>query len=592
MKRQWKTFTASIALLLLVFGSLWAGGSSEDEVTITVLQTSDLHGTIAPWDYASDSELDYGLTKIATIVNQERKKDPNLLLIDSGDTIEANMVQEFRYDDIHPMMKAMNAMEFDAWIIGNHEFNFEFETLLDAIENSDAAVVAGNIYKQNGERFVEPYVIQDVKGVKVGIIGLTAPHVPQWEASNPERYDYMTFTMLEEEIVKILDEVEGKADVLIVVAHYGSDSEYGTAGMRELAERHGDRIDAFLIGHAHATISETLPNGTILLEPGSRGSDISKLVLNMEKVDGEWVVASKSGEIIPIKGENIATDPELAKLMNYVHEESRVISNTVVGQVGADFLPSLWWNDLEGIPTAIMQDTAMIDLINTVQMEETGADVSLAALFDTTSNLVEGDFRKRDGVKIYKYDNTLMAVTITGKQLKEIIEVRAGNFFNEYKDGDVTISVNPDIRLYNYDMFAGVDYDINISNPVGSRIENVMFNGSPLANDEELVLAMNNYRYGGLSGAGLISADPDKLVYNSGLAIRELIGDYVIEIGTIMPETDNNWRITGADLSHPETETVYELVREGKIQIPVSEDGRTPNVKALNVAELKAQGLL
>lgn len=592
MNTQWKKRIISIVLLSFIFVSLWAGARPEEAVSITVLQTSDLHGTIAPWDYATDTERDYGLAKIATIVNEERAQDPDLLLVDSGDTIEANMIQEFRYDDIPPMMKAMNAMNFDAWILGNHEFNFEFETLLAAIKNSDATVVAGNIYKQNGERFTKPYVIQDVKGIKVGIIGLTAPHVPRWEASNPERYDYMTFPTPEEELLKILNEIEGKADVLIVVAHYGADGEYTTAGMRELAEKHGDRIDAFLIGHAHATLSETLPNGVIILEPGSQGSALSKLVLDMEKIDGKWIVASKSGEIIPISGENIAPNVQLTELMDYVHEESRIIANTVVGQVEEDFLPSLWWNDLSGIPTAIMQDTAMIDLINKVQMEASGADVSLAALFDSTSNLTEGDFRKRDGVKIYKYDNTLMSVTVTGKQLKEIIELKAGNFFNEYKEGDVTISVNPDIRLYNYDMFAGVDYDINISKPVGSRIENIMFKGEPLSDKQELVLAMNNYRYGGLSGAGLISSDPEALVHNNSLAIRDLIGDYVIEKGIIMPEVDNNWRITGADLSHPDAQKVYDLVRNGKIKIPVSADGRTPNVESLNVLELTAQGLL
>lgn len=592
MKRQWKTVTASIALLLLVCGSLWAGGSSEDEVIITVLQTSDFHGTIAPWDYATDSELDYGLTKVASVIREEREKDPDLLLLDTGDTIEANLVQEFRYDDIHPMIKAMNALDYDAWIIGNHEFNFEFETLLAAIDDSDADVLAGNIYKENGDRFVKPYTIKKVDGVRVGIIGITAPHVPAWEAANPEHFDNMIFTETEEELIKMLDEIEGKADVLIVAAHYGPDSEYNTAGMLELAEKYGDKIDAFLIGHAHALIEEVLPNGVIFLEPGERGEAVSKLVLNMKKVDGKWSVTSKTGELIPVDGENIEADAELAELMNYVHEESRTIANTIVGQVGEDFLPSLWWNDLEGIPTAIMQDTAMIDLINTIQLEESGADVSLAALFDSTSNLVEGDFRKRDGVKIYKYPNTLMAVKITGKQLKEIIELRAGSFFNEYKDGDVTISVSPDIRLYNYDMFAGVDYEINISKPLGSRIENILFEGKPLADDQELVLAMNNYRYGGLGGAGLISTDPDNLVYNSGLSIRELISDYVIEKGTIMADVDNNWKITGADLSHPEAEKTYDMVRDGTITIPYSEDGRTPNVKSLNIYELQEQGIL
>ncbi|MFR9254864.1 MAG: 5'-nucleotidase C-terminal domain-containing protein [Merdibacter sp.] len=112
-------------------------------------------------------------------------------------------------------------------------------------------------------------------------------------------------------------------------------------------------------------------------------------------------------------------------------------------------------------------------------------------------NLTAGPFLHRDSVKIYKYDNTLFAVKVTGAQLKKIMEQQAGNFFNQYQPGDVTISFNPDIRMYNYDMFAGVNYEIDISKPEGSRIVNVTYQGEPLRDDQSLVLALNNYQYGG-----------------------------------------------------------------------------------------------
>src|SRR5574344_293961 len=121
------------------------------------------------------------------------------------------------------------------------------------------------------------------------------------------------------------------------------------------------------------------------------------------------------------------------------------------------------------------------------------------------SNLEKGAFLNRDSVKIYKYDNTLYGVKVTGKQLKAIMERQAGEFFNQYVPGDVTISFNPNSRMYNYDEFAGVNYEINISKPVGSRIQNVAYQGKPLADDQTLVLALNNYRYGGLVTAGLLN---------------------------------------------------------------------------------------
>ena len=223
-------------------------------------------------------------------------------------------------------------------------------------------------------------------------------------------------------------------------------------------------------------------------------------------------------------------------------------------------------------------------------MKNAGGDVSLAALFDSTSNLEKGPFLNRDGVKIYKYDNTLYGVKVTGKQLKAIMEKQAGNFFNQYQPGDVTISFDPNIRMYNYDEFAGVNYEIDISKPAGSRIQNVTYQGKPLADDQTLVLALNNYRYGGLVAAGLLNESD--VVYEGG-AVRDMISDYVASLsGSLMPECDHNWKIVGADLNDPQRDLIYEKVRSGELQIPTSEDGRTPNVASLNGPALRAAGVL
>lgn len=223
-------------------------------------------------------------------------------------------------------------------------------------------------------------------------------------------------------------------------------------------------------------------------------------------------------------------------------------------------------------------------------MERAGADVSLAALFDSTSNLQEGPFLHRDSVKIYKYDNTLYGVKVTGKQLKAIMEEHAGNFFNQYQPGDVTISFNPNIRMYNYDMFAGVNYEIDISKPAGSRIQNVTYKGEPLSDTQTMVLALNNYRYGGLVSKGLLNESD--VVYEGG-AVRDMITEYVEKLdGPLMPEVDNNWKIVGADLDDPQKDMIYDMVRSGELSIPTSEDGRTPNIASLNGPALRAEGKL
>ncbi|MCI9121207.1 MAG: LysM peptidoglycan-binding domain-containing protein [Oscillibacter sp.] len=581
-----KSFLALVLVLAMLAGlSVPAMAAEEESKTITILQTSDLHGMINPFDYASNKESKTSLAHAAAIIQAERAKDPDLLLLDTGDTVQANYIQSFQDDVPNPAMAAFNYLDYDAWTLGNHEFNFDFKYTEKQIGEFEGVTLAGNFYKADGTRWLDAYHIFEVDGVKVAVFGVDAPHIPQWEKSSPEHYDNMTITNPDEEIGKILDELEGKADVIVGSVHYGPDGEYGCAGMREVTEKYSDRIDVMFIGHAHSTIDEDI-QGVPMLEPGSNASHVSKATITLTK-DGEgWTVASAEGELLDCS--EVTPDPAFLAEFKSLHERSLEMASKQVGTVGETFIKEL--EVLPGIPTAVLEDDAVTDLVNKVQMEQSGADVSLAALFDSTSNLEAGPFLDRDSVKIYKYDNTLYAVKVTGKQLKAIMEDKAGSFFNQYQEGDVTISFNPNIRLYNYDMFAGVNYEINISKPVGSRIENLTYQGHPLGEDETLVLALNNYRYGGLVSAGLIN---EKDVVYEGGAVRDMITEYVASLdGPLMPEVDHNWKITGADLDDPQKDLIYEKVRNGEIEIPKTEDGRTPNIASLNGPALRAEGVL
>ena len=564
-----------------------AAAAEEESKTVTILQTSDLHGMVNPYDYASNKVSKTSLAHAATIIKAERSKDPNLLLLDTGDTTQANYIQEFLNENPNPIIGALNYLDYDAWTLGNHEFNFGFSYVTKEISEFEGVTLAGNIYKADGSRWIDAYHIFDVDGVKVAVFGIDAPHVPQWEKTDPTHYDNMTFTSPMEETGKILKELDGRADVVIGSIHYGLEGEYGTEGVRALAETYGDRIDALLIGHAHAVVDETI-GGIPVLEPGSNGQYVSKVTITLTGSGSGWTVdkSATTGELLDCSA--VTPDADFLAEFKSLHEKSLAMASREVGQVGKTFLDPV--ELLPGIPNAIIQDNPVIDLINKVQMEQTGADVSLAALFDSSSNLEAGPFLHRDSVKIYKYDNTLFAVKVTGKQLKAIMERQAGGFFNQYQSGDVTVSFNPNIRMYNYDEFAGVNYEIDISKPEGQRIQNVTYQGKPLSDTQTLVLALNNYRYGGLVSAGLLNESD--VVYEGG-AVRDMITDYVASLqGPLMPECDNNWKIVGADLSDPQKDLIYEKVRSGEIAIPVSEDGRTPNVASLNGPALRASGVL
>lgn len=592
MKRL-RSLTAFLLSLVLALGLMVPALAQEEEVTITILETSDLHGHIYSYDYAIDAPTNNtGLTRVSTIVKQEREKDPDLILLDNGDAIQGNLISLFNNDLVHPITNVMNLLDYDLRVLGNHEFNYEFDMLTRAIDAFEGDFITANIYKADNHRWMAPYVIKEVKGVKVGIFGIVAPHVPRWEASYPDHYDNMTFTTPMEETGKMVEELREQVDVLIGAIHYGREGEYDTEGVYEVAQAY-PQVDAYLIGHAHELLAEENANGTPILEPGDLGKFVSKLTLTVKKSGDGFEIVKKEYE--NIDSANFEEDPQIQEAMAYVHKASIKDANTVVGRVSADFLPEgQFW--LPGIPYAQIQDTALMDLINQVQIHFSGADVSLAALFTTDSNLVQGDYRKKDAVNVYKYDNTLMSVKITGGDLKAIMEEYAGAYFNTYREGDVTISFNPDIRMYNYDMFAGVNYEIDISKPAGERIVNLTFNGEPLGEDRELVLALNNYRYGALLNGGLIK-DENK-VFDSTTAfpdtpsVRDLITVYAQEKGELTPNCDNNWKIVGADLNDEDAQLIYEMIEKGEIEIPTSEDGRTPNVQSINADDLREEGII
>lgn len=583
------TVTSIFVLMIIVLTTVIAA----DQIKITVLASSDLHGRIYPWDYAIDSEdKPAGLAKVAAVVKEVRAENPFTVLVDNGDTIQDNMAELFNNDPVHPMILAMNEIGYDTWTLGNHEFNFGMDLLGKSIKGSKATVVSANIYRENGKRFLKPYKIVKRGGVRIAIIGMTTPHIPRWEASTPDNFKGLTFTDPVAETKKVLEELQGKADVFIGVMHMSVDAEYGmeASGIKAIANANPG-LTAIVAGHSHEDIAGTKINGVLVVEPKVNGAKVSRIDLTLEKDAGKWVVKDKISKNIDVTG--YKADENIMAKFKYVHDKSVAEVNTVIGKIAGDFLPGL--EILPGIPTAQVQDTALVDFINEVQIHYTEADISAAALFTPTSNLIKGDFKKKDVANIYKYTNTLMAVKVTGKQLKAYMEWSAA-FYNDALPGDLTISFNPKIRGYNYDMFTGVNYDINIAAPAGKRIENLTFKGKPVTDDMTFKLAVNNYRFGNMVKDGIFK-ETDK-IYDSYEKmgdkgrIRDLIVAYVQKMGTVTPKLDNNWKVTGIVTKHPLAEETFKLVKAGTIKIPTSADGRTQNIKSLNVYELCNSGVL
>ena len=235
MKRQFKVLSILLTLTL-VFGLLFSYVFAADTTIITILGTADLHGRIYPYEYAIDSyDDDTGLAKIATLVKQERVIDPGLILMDCGDTVQDNSADLFNDLPVHPMIEGLNFLNYDVWVVGNHEFNYEKAFLEKNVATFKNSVLSANILKTDGTYFVEPYEIFEVNGVRVAIVGMTPPHVTLWEASAPEHFKGLTFPGTVEQSKKVIAELEGKYDVLIGAFHLGPDGEHGYEGSKTIA---------------------------------------------------------------------------------------------------------------------------------------------------------------------------------------------------------------------------------------------------------------------------------------------------------------------------------------------------------------------
>ena len=564
--------------------------SGSETVDLQILASSDTHGKFTTWDYGLNAEDTSGsMVQLSTAVNSLRNE--NTILVDAGDTIQSNSSELFLDEDIHPMILSQNEIGYDVCVTGNHEYNYGMDIVKKIMAQHEATTLVGNVYDENGEALADDYTIIEKSGVKVGIIGMVTPNITKWDSVNLKD---CTVTDPVEETRKVIDEIKDQVDVLIAVVHMDVENEYETAnsGMRDLANACPE-LDLIIGGHGHQLIENEEINGVYIVENKSSAATLSEIHLELEKSDDGWDIVNHTSVSHTI-GEYEA-DKELAELLVPYDEKAKEDASIVIGKLeGGSLSPE---NEISEIPTAQIQDTALMDLIQEVQLYYTDADVSAAALFIMDANLHEGDIHKCDTAQVYKYTNTLYKLQMTGAQLKKYMEWTA-SYYNTYKPEDLTVSFNEDMRAYNYDMFQGVNYEINIANEAGNRIENLTWpDGTPVADDDSFTIAVNNYRANSqLLTTGDVFQKGDELpvllemdVKGDIGGVRELIGQYISEVkgGTITPETDNNWKITGNNWNKESHEKAVELLKSGSLTIETSADGRTPNVKSITENDIK-----
>ncbi|MDT0330245.1 bifunctional metallophosphatase/5'-nucleotidase [Nocardiopsis lambiniae] len=560
-----------------------AAASSAREALITVMGTSDLHGHCLNWDYYknttySDANGDHiGIAKAAALVKEIRAErgHNNTLLFDSGDTIQGAPLATYYSvvepitdtGETHPMARAMNALDYDAITLGNHEFNYGIDHLDTWISQMRAPALAANaVHHGTDDPAYKPYALKRMKvdctnrpgtqPLTIGVLGLTNPGSAIWDRHHV--HGHLEFRDLIESARHWVPLMRARgADIVIVSAHAGdsgTSSYQGDIPVENASAMVAEQvpgIDAILFGHAHREVPERFVTNTetgervLMTMPSFWGRRLSVMDLALRREHGRWKVISKNA--LTLNTNTVEEDPQIAALVADQHATTVAYVNQVVATSARELSAA----------QACWTDTAIVDFVHKVQIDTVTAAltgtpeadlpvVSIAAPFSRSAVFPAGDLSIRDIAALYIYDNTLLGSVLTGARLRAYLEHSA----RYYKQVPATGTVDPadltnadDIPDYSCDQLAGVDYELDVSRPAGQRVTSLTLNGTPVTDDQRFVVAVNNYRQSGGGAFPHITDAP--VVYNAQREIRQALIDHATAVGVIDPADfhDVNWRL-------------------------------------------------
>lgn len=519
------------------------------DIKLTILMTSDIHGNVLPLSYNDNSYRSQGLAKMATLIKDIRKSREVVLLIDNGDLIQGTPLT-YHYckignEEVNPMIKILNYLNYDAMVVGNHEFNYGQEVLFSAQNDSEFPWLAANIINESNGKcaFGTPYIIKQLEcGIKIGVLGITTQYIPNWE---DEKYikglSFRDAVKATEEQVKHLRENE-HVDVVIVSYHGGFEKDIhnsGTAGKLtgenqayEICEK-VPGIDVLLTGHQHKVIENKFINNVLTLQPGSHGRYIGIVNIVMKYSDG-WKIKSKSSRVTPVK--DALEDSGVTSLIRPYEIKTQQWLDKTIGIIKGGM-------EIENPLQARLKESPLAEFLNRVQMKASGADISCVSLFIEDVKGFKENVTMRDIVSNYIYPNTLRVLRVKGNDIKAALERSAG-YFEKYNGKEIKVKKKEGINAfqpYNYDMWEGIEYKINISKDEGERIEELKYNGKPLDMDGEFEIVMNNYRAAGGGEYKMFKGKP--VVKDIPIDVSELIANYIIEGGDVDIKVNNNWEV-------------------------------------------------
>jgi 2',3'-cyclic-nucleotide 2'-phosphodiesterase/3'-nucleotidase len=566
-----------ISLLFLLSATQLILSCSPEEraqqLHIKIIETSDVHGAIMPYDLVEDKAVKSSLAQVYTYVEQERaNKDQVVILLDNGDILQGDpMVYFYNYertDTLHLVASVMNYMAYDAATVGNHDIEAGhpvYDRLRDAFDFPWLA--ANAIDTKSRKPYFKPYTMLEYRGVKVAVLGMITPAIPKWLP--PDIWSGMEFQDMIESAKYWVEEIKSteKPDLLIGLFHAGIDYTYGQQQAETPMNENASRLvaeqvpgfDIVFVGHDHEGWNEQIDNWAghkvQLLGTTSRARDVAvaSVDLQLSKATNHYQ-KTITGEIVEMAG--FVPDsafiekfiPAFRQVQNYVSEPLGTISQTIASR------------------ESFFGDAAYTDLIHQAQLEQGDAEISFTAPLSFDKQLAAGPLYVRDLFKMYRFENLLYTMKLGGQEIKDYLEYSAGLWFATMatpddhlllfatdSTGAITMR-NEKARLqnpfYNLDDAEGVVYTVDVRRPAGTRVDILsLADGTPFDYNKTYRVAVNSYRGNGGGGHLTIGARipqellQDRILQSTEKDFRYYLMQWIRKNKVVEPRISENWKI-------------------------------------------------
>jgi len=546
-----------------------------EELKIRIIETSDLHGSFFPYDFIENELSQHSLAQIYTYIENERKNQNQVvILLDNGDILQGDpSVYFFNYektDGKHLVSEVFNFMKYDAATVGNHDIEPGHPVYDKLNKDFDFPWLAANaVSTKTGKPYFKPYTIIERQGVRVAVVGLITPAIPNWlPAKTWEGIEFQDMLESAKYWVDFLIKNE-KPDVLVGLFHSGVNFTYNNQDAATPMNENASKLiaeqvpgfDIVFVGHDHHGWNEKLTNwaGNEVLLTGPTGHAenfaVADILLKLNQTTHHYS-KTISGQLVDVEG--LEADPVFVEKFKTQFEEIKKYVSAPV----ATFRQPLFSRD------GLFGDSPFVDLTHEAQLEVTGAEISIAAPLSFDREIKEGEIFVGDMFKIYKYENMLYTMELGGQEIKDLLEYSAGLWFNQMKNADDNLllfqkdslgnyikqekggSIKLKNAYYNFDNAEGIIYTVDVSKPVGDRVNIVsMANGQPFDFNKKFTVAMNSYR--GNGGGGHLTTGAkirsellkDRILSATEKDFRFQLMKWFENKKEITPSTSNNWTI-------------------------------------------------